>query len=66
MSEVQTRNRFKNRKQDDVNPRGPSRVQQARKAGPIGDQIDAEGNNNAKPKKHPKTDGGQPGVGGKQ
>ena len=64
MSEVQTRNRFKNRKQDDVNPVAPSRIQKARKAGPIGAQIDAEGNNNAKPKKHPPTNGGNPGVGG--
>ena len=64
MSEVQTRNRFKNRKQQDVNPATPGRVQKARKAGPIGAQIDAEGNNNAAPKKHPRTDGGKPGVGG--
>ena len=70
MSEVQTRNRFKNRKQQDVNPVSAARVQKARKAGPIGSQIDSEGNNNAVPKKHPKTDGGQPGgvkgVGGKK
>ncbi len=64
MSEVQTRNRFKNRKQDDVNPVAPSRIQKARKAGPIGAQIDAEGNNNAVPKKHRKTDGGKSGLGG--
>jgi hypothetical protein len=63
MSEVQTRNRFKNRKQDDVNPASAARVQKARKAGPIGAQIDAEGNNNAAPKKHPPTNGGKSGTG---
>ena len=58
MSEVRTRNRFKNRKQQDVNPVAASRVQKARRAGPIGSQIDSQGNNNAEPKKHPPTNGG--------
>ncbi len=40
------------------------RVQQARKNGPIGSQTDSQGNNNAEPKKHPKTDGGKSGLGG--
>ena len=38
-----------------VNVAAPGRVQQARKAGHHGKQIDAEGNNNAVPKKHSKT-----------
>ncbi len=33
----------------------PARVQQARKAGHHGKQTDAEGNNNALPKKHSST-----------
>jgi hypothetical protein len=55
-----------NRSQEAVRVASPARVQRARKAGPIGSQIDSQGNNNAAPKKHPHTDGGQPGVGGKQ
>ena len=62
MSEVHTRNRYKNRKQQDVNPASPARIQKARKAGPTGSQIDTEGNSNATPKKHPKTGGGKPGI----
>ena len=46
------------RAQETVNVAGPSRVQRARKAGHHGKQTDSEGNNNALPKKHPRTDGG--------
>ena len=64
MSEVQTRNRFKNRKQDDVNPLGPSRVQQPRKARDHGTVKNADGslhstpNPGHKPGRKPNTDGG--------
>lgn len=49
-----------------VSVAGPGRVQRARKAGFHGKQTDAEGKNNAEPKKHPPTDGGKSGLGGKQ
>jgi hypothetical protein len=62
MSEVQTRNRFKNRKQQAVNLAAPGRIQRARNAGPT--QIDSQGRNNAEPKKHPPTNGGTRSVGG--
>jgi hypothetical protein len=51
-----------NRSQETVQVASPERIQQARSNGPHGSQIDSRGNNNAKPKKHPKTDGGKPGT----
>ena len=49
MSELQTRNRFKNRKQDDVNPEAPSRVQKARKARDHGTVRNADGSLHSTP-----------------
>jgi hypothetical protein len=54
----------KDRSQEAVKVAPAGRIQRARKNGPIGSQIDAEGNNNALPKKHPRTNGGNHGVGG--
>jgi len=59
MSELQTRNRFKNRKQDDVNPAAPSRIQKARQ-NKEGDYKSAYGGK--PPKRHKPTDGGKPGT----
>ena len=50
------------RAQEAVKVASSGRIQQARSNGPHGSQIDSRGNNNAKPKKHPKTDGGKSGV----
>ena len=64
MSELQTRNRFKNRKQDDVNPASPAKIQKARKARDHGKNKNADGslhstpNPGHKPGHKSTTDGG--------
>jgi hypothetical protein len=52
----------KNRSQEAVKVASPSRVQRARKSGPIGSQIDSQGNNNSTPKTHPPPNGGAGGI----
>lgn len=56
-------NKNKDRSQEAVKVAPAGRVQRARKNGPVGSQIDSQGNNNALPKKHPPTNGGKSGTG---